>query len=256
MQQWVRSAARRLDYRGLPVRDGARSRADCQASPRPAGGSAALGRRPIPKRLNHSPETIADIGLLGFGLGCAVVAAAVLLAAALARGGAALVVGASVYAAGLVAVFACSLLYRSATEPRRRQFFRRLDHAAIFAMIAGSATPFALARGSLPGALIAAALWAVAGFGIAFKLRHPIGSVRHSAFVYFLLGWISLFAVGPALSGPTVALIALGGAFYSAGIPFLVWWRRLPYRIAIWHGFVLAGAGCHYAAIMGGLICV
>jgi len=116
-------------------------------------------------------------------------------------------------------------------------------------MIAGSATPFALVRVGYRGIVAGAALWAVAVLGIVFKLRYPIGSVRRSAIFYLVLGWVSLAAVGPALSGETVLLIAAGGAFYSAGVPFLLC-RRLPYRFAIWHGFVLAGAACHYLAIL------
>jgi hemolysin III len=187
------------------------------------------------------------------GVVCGVAASAVLSAAALSRGDPRIVIGVGAYVAGLCAMLGCSFLYRAATEPRRRQFFRRLDHAAIFAMIAGSATPFALARGGTRGAVVAAALWAVAGLGIAFKLRFPIGTVRRSALFYLVLGWGSLSAVGPAVSGETVIQIAAGGAFYSAGVLFLLW-RRLPYRLAIWHGFVLAGAACHYLAILNGVV--
>jgi hemolysin III len=147
----------------------------------------------------------------------------------------------------------CSLLYRSATEPRRRQFLHRLDHSAIFAIIAGSATPFALMRDSVAGDVSAAALWAVAALGIAVKTYFPIGGIRRSAIWYLGLGWGALFAVGPALSGETAILLVIGGAFYSAGVPFLLRWRQ-PYRVAIWHIFVLAGTACHYAAILGRIV--
>ncbi len=194
-------------------------------------------------------ERSADIRVLAFGLAVAIGASAGLLSAALIRGSPRAILGAALYVAGLLAMLGCSLLYRSARETRRRQFLRRLDHAAIFAMIAGSATPFALARGGSRGLVIAAALWLVAAFGIAFKLSFPIGGIRRSAMLYLMVGWISSFAVGPALSAQTVTMIAIGGIFYSAGIPFLLW-RRLPYRLAIWHLFVLAGAACHYVAIL------
>jgi hemolysin III len=175
------------------------------------------------------------------------------LAVALSRGEPRLVIGVSVYVAGLLAMLGCSLLYRAATEQRRRQFFRRLDHAAIFGMIAGSATPFALARGGAYGTILAAALWAFAALGMVFKLRFPIGSIRRSAILYLLLGWASLIAVGPRISVETAMLITAGGAFYSIGVPFLLRWR-LPYRLAIWHTFVLAGAACHYLAILNGVL--
>ncbi len=208
----------------------------------------------ITKRVTYDAERIADITILSSGLVCAIAASGVLIATALARGAPRLLAGVGVYAIALVAMLGCSLLYRSAIEPVRRQFFRRLDHAAIFAMIAGSSTPFALAPGGGRGVIVAAALWTFAVLGIIVKLRFPIGSIRRSAMIYLLLGWLSLFAVGSANSGSTVTLIAIGGILYSLGIPFLLWWRRVPYRFAIWHSFVLAGAACHYAAILAGVV--
>lgn len=188
--------------------------------------------------------------MLGFGFVCGLAGAVALAATALARREPRLAVGAAVYIAGLLAMLGCSLVYRAAIRPRRRRFLRRFDHAAIFAMIAGSATPFALARGGGRGAAIVAALWSVAALGMVFKLGFPIGGVRRSAVLYLALGWASYLAVAPAVSSAAAALIAAGGASYSIGVPFLLW-RRLPYRLAIWHVFVLAGAAFHYFAIFG-----
>ncbi len=197
-------------------------------------------------------ERVADLAILGFGLVCGV-AASVALLAALPSGKPRLDVGVVAYVAGLLSMLGCSLCYRAATDPVRRRFLRRLDHAAIFAMIAGSATPFALARGGVPGIALAVALWAAAALGVLFKLRFPIGGICRSAMLYLLLGWASLVAVGPGISTHTALLIAAGGVFYSVGVPFLLWWR-LPYRLAAWHGFVLAGAACHFLAILGGVV--
>jgi hemolysin III len=208
----------------------------------------------VPTFAPRSAERIADIGVLTGGLVVGVTASAALVAVALARGGPRLIVGVGAYVAGLMAMLVFSLCYRAALAPRRRQILRRFDHAAIFAMIAGSATPFALAHREFGGILLAAGLWGVAALGMLFKLSFPIGGIRRSAILYLLLGWASLAAVGPAVSGETVLLIAAGGVFYSAGVPFLVWWWRAPYRLAIWHGFVLAGAACHYLAILAGVV--
>lgn len=194
------------------------------------------------------------MGVLTGGLVFGLAASAVMVALALDRGGPRLILGVGAYVAGLTAMLVFSLCYRAALAPRRRQMLRRFDHAAIFAMIAGSATPFALAHRGASGVVLAAALWAVAAVGMIFKLSFPIGGIRRSAILYLLLGWASLAAVGPAVSGETVMLIAAGGVFYSAGVPFLVWWWRAPYRLAIWHGFVLAGAACHYLAILCGIV--
>lgn len=196
-------------------------------------------------------EHTADVGVLVFGLVIGIVGAIILVAISF-SGPHSLrcSIGTSLYAAGLVAMLGFSLLYRSAVEPGRRRFLRRLDHAAIFAMIAGSATPFALMRSDINGTLIVLVLWAVATLGIAFKLRFPIGQVRRSAALYLVLGWAALLAVGPAFSGETARWIVAGGVLYSLGVPFLLLWR-LPYRLAVWHMFVIAGAACHYAAILG-----
>ena len=159
------------------------------------------------------------------------------MAAALSRGEPRLVIGVGIYVAGLLAMLGCSLLYRATTETRRRQFFRRIDHAAIFAMIAGSATPFALARAGAYGITLAAALWAVAALGIVFKLRFPIGSIRRSALLYLLLGWASLVAVGPRISTETALLIAVAALSTPSASLFC------------------CGGGCATASRSGTLLC-
>ncbi|HTV44116.1 MAG TPA: hemolysin III family protein [Stellaceae bacterium] len=201
----------------------------------------------------HGAERAADLCVLGGGLVLGLAASVVLLAVALAAADRRILVGTAIYAGALVAMFGCSLGYRAAIDMRRRHFLRRLDHAAIFALIAGTATPFALMRPGFAGNALAGALWAIAMIGIFIKLYRPIGSVGRSVGAYLLLGWASLVALGPAASHDTVALVATGGGFYSLGILFLLW-RRLPYRLAIWHAFVLAGAGCHYLAILTGVV--
>ena len=212
-----------------------------------------MSRLALPAAAPGRAERRADLCVLVCGLVLGTAAAIALLRLALARDNPRLVIGVALYVAGLLAMLGCSLFYRAAVEPRRRQFLRRLDHAAIFAMIAGSATPFALARGGARGVVVASVLWAIAALGIAFKLRFPIGGIRRSAIFYLLLGWVSLVAVGPAVSAETVMLIAAGGVCYSAGIPFLLTWRS-PYRLAIWHSFVVAGAACHFLAIVNGVV--
>jgi hemolysin III len=206
-----------------------------------------LGRRV------YDTERLADIRLLAVALSVAATAAAVMIAEAVTRGNPMILTGSLCYGLCLVAVFAFSLLYRATIDPERRRFFRRLDHAAIFAMIAGSATPFALAQPSLRGLIVTAGLWGGAAAGIVFKLWMPIGSVRRSALFYVPLGWAALVAVGPAVTFGPALLIAVGGAFYSGGVPFLLW-RELRFRIVIWHAFVLAGAACHYTAILCGVV--
>jgi hemolysin III len=219
----------------------------------PAARIAAMSQPSLVFPQHGGAGRVADLCVLGSGLVLGLAASVALLAAALGRRDPRIAIGTSIYATGLLAMLGCSLLYRAAIEARRRQFFRRLDHAAIFALIAGTATPFALAHGGIRAIALATGLWAVAAIGIIIKLSFPIGGVGRSVVAYLLLGWASLIALGPSVSHHTVVLIASGGGFYSIGVWFLLW-RRLPYRLAIWHAFVLAGAACHYWAILDGVV--
>ena len=135
----------------------------------------------------------------------------------------------------------------------RKRLFRRLDHAAIFLMIAGhlhAVRPGRDRRG-LGGIGLLAFVWAVAVGGMAVKLlalRRPSGS----RCAYLLLGWSVVVALGPLVRrGAPAALLLLvaGGVLYSVGVVFHLW-LSLAYHNAIWHGFVLAGAVCHWGAIV------
>jgi hemolysin III len=161
-----------------------------------------------------------------------------------------------VYATCLMAMFVCSAAYNLAS-PRRRPLLRRFDHAAIFLMIAGSYTPFTtqcLTGGWAIG--MTATVWLLAAAGVAGKLFLPGLGRGFWVALYLALGWIAVVAVKPLLA--TVSLLALilllaGGLVYSAGV--IVYVRRsLPFRRAIWHGFVIAAAGMQYAAILTGVV--
>jgi hemolysin III len=120
-------------------------------------------------------------------------------------------------------------------------------------MIAGTYTPFltiAIAGGWGVGLLIF--VWTVAAAGVVLKLLHPGWLETLSIAAYLLLGWTILVAIDrliAALSLPALILLAAGGILYSVGVLFYQW-DRLPYQRAIWHGFVLAAAACHYFAIL------
>jgi hemolysin III len=170
------------------------------------------------------------------------------------QGSARVVAGVLVYCAGLLAMVGCSALYHlSSADARRKAIFRRLDHAAIFLLIAGTYTPFALnAIGGFEGIALLAFVWSVAACGVVLKLFRPGAIENASVALYLLLGWSALAITGRLLSVlamPTLALLAAGGALYTVGVAFHLW-QRLPYQNAIWHGFVLCGAACHYAAIL------
>jgi len=197
-------------------------------------------------------ERIADAVVHIAGVGCAVIAGAVLLAVAV-PGEAAQLTALGLYVFGVVAGFGFSAAYNLASSPRAKAVLRRFDHAAIFLMIAGSYTPFAaIAIGGFWGTVLLTAVWIVALGGVALKLSLPGRFERLSIALYLMLGWAILPAMGPvveALSGASLVLLIAGGVIYSLGVVFHLW-HRLPYHNAIWHGFVLAAAICHYIAVM------
>jgi hemolysin III len=95
-------------------------------------------------------------------------------------------------------------------------------------------------------------VWAVAACGIGLKLFKPIAIERVSVAIYLSLGWSGLAILGrllSALSQEALALLAVGGLLYTVGLLFHLR-EDLRYQNAIWHGFVLAGAACHYGAIL------
>ena len=162
----------------------------------------------------------------------------------------------AVYIAGLLAMLGCSTAYNQASD-RWRPLLRRVDHAGIFVMIAGSYTPFTTQ--SLSGAWawgMTAAVWTIAGAGALAKLVLPGMGRRFWIGVYLALSWVVLVAARPmlaALPWTALALLILGGGLYTLGVTFYVN-KRLKFTRAIWHSHVVAAAGAHWAAILLGVV--
>lgn len=202
-------------------------------------------------------EKLADGLVHGLGLSAAVAGGVVLIVASiLTGGGAGLAVATGLYALCLITMLACSTAYNLTKPTRARPFLRRLDEAAIFLMIAGSYTPFTTQRmGGAWAISMTALVWGLALAGVAGKLlssRLPdwVWTVGYVAF-----GWVALIALRPLIQGVPVGalvLLIIGGLIYTTGA--LIFHSRLPYRRAIWHGFVVTAAGAHYAAICAGVV--
>ena len=162
----------------------------------------------------------------------------------------------AVYALGFVAMLAASMAY-SFGAPARRSILRRLDHAGIFLMIAGSYTPFT--THALSGAWawgMTTAVWTIAITGILFKLFFPDLRESISVTLFVALGWIVVIAAGPiikALSAPVLVLLLVGGVVYTMGVIFHVK-EHWPYARPIWHGHVLVGATLHWVAVLLGVV--
>jgi hemolysin III len=99
-------------------------------------------------------------------------------------------------------------------------------------------------------------VWSVALVGIAIKLLWPKRLEGVTTGLYIALGWVGIIALEPIFTSLGVAaliLLGTGGALYTVGVVFHLW-ERLPYQNAIWHGFVVAGAGTHYGAVITSLL--
>ena len=208
--------------------------------------AAGFAERPF-----RRSEIVADGIVHAVGLAAAVVGARVLIAAAAVHG--ASVAAVAVYAGALIAMFVVSAAYSLGGRLRFHDVLRRLDFAAIFIMIAGTYTPFT--AGALHGGLaiaLTAAVWAIAALGVVLKSAlAPRGLRNLTTLLYIAFGWIGVVAAEPFLAvlSPTVLwLVLAGGVIYTLGTIFYTV-KRLPYRRAIWHIFVVAGAAAHFWAI-------
>jgi hemolysin III len=201
-------------------------------------------------------EKLADACVHAASVIFSIVATFILLAAAIGTLPAADAAGLAVYCIGLIGMFGASAAYNLVPKPNLKEFLRRLDHAAIFVMIAGSYTPFALLMGGSAGRAMLIAVWAIAAAGVVIKLRFPRRLDRLSVLLYLAQGWIVLFALDPVvatLPSQALWLLLAGGIVYTLGVPFhLMEWMR--FHNAIWHIFVLGGAACQFAAIQRAVI--
>ena len=158
-----------------------------------------------------------------------------------------------VFGISALAMFVTSVIYHWASAPELKQLLRRLDHSAIYLLIAGTYTPFTLvAMERAWGWTLFGVVWALAVFGIVAKNTVGFRYPKLSVALYVGMGWIIVVAIKPlvaALTTAELAWIIAGGLFYTAGVPFYVWKTR-RYTHAVWHLFVLAGVGCHFAAVL------
>ncbi len=199
------------------------------------------------------PERVADAILHACGVVATVAASAVLLTLAIRSGEGRAVTAAAVYSGGMLASFGFSAAYNLCPASRWKETLRRCDHAAIYLFIAATYTPMCLvALDGATGAALLTAVWMVAVTGFAMKIAWPRRFERLSLALYLALGWAGVAAAGAivrALPPAALALLLAGGVLYSVGVIFHVW-RRLRFQNAIWHGFVLSAAACHYAMVV------
>jgi hemolysin III len=187
------------------------------------------------------------------GAGLAVLGTLVLIVSAARLGDPWKIVSFSIYGTMLIALYLSSTLYH-ALRGRAKGILQKLDHCAIYLLIAGSYTPFALVslRGAWGWSLLCI-VWTLALFGIAQEILFAKGARMVSLVIYLLMGWLAAMAVSPlwdALSPAGFAWLAAGGALYTVGILFYVADTRVRHGHGVWHLFVLGGSSCHFFTVL------
>jgi len=211
-------------------------------------GEKLAGKRP--QSLGEELANSISHGVAALG---AIAAIPILVVGAVAKGGAAGVVGASIFGATLLCLYLASTIYHALPTGRAKQVFRILDHSAIFLLIAGTYTPFTLGvlRGSWGWSLFGV-VWGLAVFGIVLKAFFGARYRALSTSLYIAMGWVGVVAARPMLSTvPQAGLIWLlaGGLAYTFGAAFYLADGRLRYSHFVWHLFVVAGSACHFIAV-------
>ena len=179
---------------------------------------------------------------------------AVLVVLAARQGDAWKLVSFSVYGATLFLLYLFSTLYHS-TRGRAKPILAKLDHAAIYLLIAGSYTPFTLVtlRGAW-GWTLFGLIWGLAMLGIVVDSLHGNNTRRIlPIIIYIVMGWLVLIAFQPltaALPYAAVLWLVAGGLFYTLGIVFYALDKKLRHAHGIWHLFVLSGSISHYLAVL------
>ncbi len=198
-------------------------------------------------------EVAADGVVHAVGLSAGIIGAASLITLVAAQHRPSTLVTATVYGFGLVAMLGCSAAYNMGRRLRCHEILRRLDQAAICAMIAGTYTPFTML--ALDGAwavVLTAAVWSIAAIGIGLKLSGlGGGSFGRWTCFYLAFGWSGVVAAAPflvTLPADTLTPLVIGGVLYTVGTLFFVL-QRVRYQRAIWHGIVLLAAAAHFTAI-------
>lgn len=198
-------------------------------------------------------EEIANSVTHGLGVLFSIAALAILTAFASLFGTVWHVVSCSIYGATQIFMYTASTLYHSIPLPRAKAVLRQFDHAAIFLLIAGTYTPFALVNLRGPwGWTILTVIWGFAILGIVLQTWLMRRSRLVATIPYLAMGWMAVIAIKPLLE--TVApggllLLMCGGLAYTVGTIFYIS-RRLRFHHAFWHAFVLAGSMLHFFAIL------
>ena len=208
---------------------------------------------PPARRAWSRGEEIANSVSHTAGFLAAVAGAPFLISQALRHGGAGSVIGAVVFIVTAMLLYFSSAAHHWLPAGPGKDTFEVVDHAAIFLMIAGSYTPFALGvLWGWWGVLLLSVIWPLALVGVALKAVRGIRRSWLTVALYVAMGWFMVVALRPLLERASVDCVwflLAGGIAYTGGLVFYSV-RSVPYHHLAWHLAVLAGTAFHYFAVL------
>lgn len=162
------------------------------------------------------------------------------------------VITSTVFGLALIILYTASTLYHATRHPKRKEIFHRIDHLAIYLLIAGTYTPISLVGlGGFWGWTLFGIIWGFVVIGFFFKFSSLRYNKKLSLTLYVIMGSISILVAKPLidnLSPNALIYLLVGILLYSVGIYFYVN-RKIKYHHAIWHLFVLGGSTMHFVCV-------
>lgn len=209
------------------------------------------------ERPSTRAEEVLNILTHGIGVGLAIAALTLLVVFASLRGNPWAIVSCAIFGVTMITLYFGSTMCHATIGKKSECFFEVWDSVAIYALIAGTYTPFLLVnlRGGL-GWTVFGILWAIVIFGAYMKIKSPNRQPKWMVALYLIMGWALLFIL-PAMieniSARGLWFILAGGLSYTLGVIFYVW-RRLKFSHVIWHLFVIGGSVCFFFAVLFGSV--
>jgi hemolysin III len=210
-------------------------------------------KKNIPSNQYTATEELANGITHGIGVLLSIAGLVILIITASLHGDVRQMVSFTIFGSTMIMLYSASTLYHSISNPLLKAGLKKLDHSAIFLLIAGTYTPFLTVhlRSTLGWSLFAV-IWSLAVIGIVIKVFYMQKVKKLSTGLYLTMGWLcviamqGLFHILPIAS---FALLIAGGLFYTAGVIFYAW-KKLPYHHAVWHLFVLGGSTSHFFSVL------
>ena len=198
-------------------------------------------------------EILANSITHGIGAGLSVAGLVFLIIQAIRHGNTWQLVSYIIFGISLITLYFASTFYHCFANRPIKGFLQRLDHTAIFFLIAGTYTPFLLTKlRNGWGWTIFGIIWGLSILGLVLKLGFKNKFEKPSVVLYLAMGWfgaVVFYLTSGTVGNQSLFLLLLGGVFYSVGVIFYRW-RSLPFSHAIWHLFVLGGSISHYFSVL------